>query len=241
MIPSPHNFFSAARSVSLSTSDRERIRRRLTEFMAGHPLSTSAPWWRTLRWAVGGACAIILMVTAGLAAAANGSIPGDTLYPIKVGLTEPLRGAVALTPSAKAETSVELLHHRLTEAETVVERQGALSAAQEDMEERVNAAAAAVKRQVDGLERRQLSSATKQVKDHISDCLQKHQQSLKQKVKEHPTQRQAAERLLKNVDEQEKLLLERQDDRPKNEPAAVKSDSAQTSSGRSNDDSGNKD
>ena len=63
--------------------------------------------------------ALIFMFTGGTAYAAQGALPGDPLYPIKVGVTEPLQGALATTPQAKAEWSVELAQRRLQEASTL--------------------------------------------------------------------------------------------------------------------------
>ena len=51
--------------------------------------------------------------------AAENTMPGDILYPIKTNVNEVVRGVVALTPKAKAEWEVRLVERRLNEVERV--------------------------------------------------------------------------------------------------------------------------
>lgn len=60
---------------------------------------------------------IIVVTGGGVASAAEGAIPGDVLYPIKIALTEKIRTALATTPKAKAKLHVQLANERLKEAE----------------------------------------------------------------------------------------------------------------------------
>jgi hypothetical protein len=60
--------------------------------------------------------ALILLVGAGTAFAAEGSLPGDLLYPIKVSVNEKVLTGIALSPKARAITEARLLERRLEEA-----------------------------------------------------------------------------------------------------------------------------
>lgn len=65
---------------------------------------------------------IALMVTAGgTSFAAQNAVPGELLYPVKIGLNENLRGAVAFDANAKAELHAALLAERLEEAQTLAD------------------------------------------------------------------------------------------------------------------------
>lgn len=67
--------------------------------------------------------AIILVLSlmgGGVSYAAEGSVPGDLLYPIKVRLNEEVRSAVAFTPRAKAEWAVRRTERRLEEAQELL-------------------------------------------------------------------------------------------------------------------------
>ncbi len=67
---------------------------------------------------------IVIVISAGNSAvlASRNTLPGDTLYPIKVNMVEPIRVAFAPTPRIKAEIQTELVQSRLQEAETLAAR-----------------------------------------------------------------------------------------------------------------------
>jgi len=51
--------------------------------------------------------------------AAENTVPGDALFPVKVYVNESVRGAVAVTPKAKADWEVKLVERRLEEVEKI--------------------------------------------------------------------------------------------------------------------------
>ncbi len=59
--------------------------------------------------------AVLLIATGGTSLAAESSLPGDLLYPIKIGLNEQVRGLTAVTPEAKAKFALEVTDRRLKE------------------------------------------------------------------------------------------------------------------------------
>lgn len=65
------------------------------------------------------AVVLIFGLTAGTAFAAEGALPGDTLYPIKVHVTEEVRSVLATTPKAQADWGIERTSRRLEEASTL--------------------------------------------------------------------------------------------------------------------------
>ena len=54
--------------------------------------------------------------------AAEKSLPGDVLYPIKIYVNEPVKAATKVTPKAKVRFEEEKVIKRLTEVETLVEK-----------------------------------------------------------------------------------------------------------------------
>ncbi|MDP3953781.1 MAG: DUF5667 domain-containing protein [bacterium] len=59
--------------------------------------------------------ALMLTFTGGTALAANGSLPGDFLYPVKVNFNEKVRGALAFSGEAEANFQSEMAARRLEE------------------------------------------------------------------------------------------------------------------------------
>ena len=68
--------------------------------------------------------AVVLVVFAGggTAAAAQGALPGDVLYPVKISVNEAVEAALATTPVARAEVSVKHTVRRVEEAEVLAAR-----------------------------------------------------------------------------------------------------------------------
>ncbi len=73
---------------------------------------------------------ILICSGTGVAFAAQGSVPGDILYPVKIDVTEPLQEALAFSPAAKAALAVSFANERLQEGEMLA-KTGQLNSAKE--------------------------------------------------------------------------------------------------------------
>src|SRR3989344_5538093 len=102
-------FMDSAPRIRLASEAARRIREILIVHMRANPVATKpiqspyhsfftilSPLTSTLRMPAM-ALALILVVTIGgaTAFAAAGTLPGDTLYPVKVNVIEPVRGRMA--------------------------------------------------------------------------------------------------------------------------------------------------
>ncbi|MDO8575741.1 MAG: DUF5667 domain-containing protein, partial [bacterium] len=65
------------------------------------------------------AAVLVLVVGGGTAAPAEGALPGDILYPVKVHVNEEMRATLTVSPKAKAEWAVDRAGRRLEEAATL--------------------------------------------------------------------------------------------------------------------------
>lgn len=130
-----NDIFERLRNESLTASEKTSMRNELVHFMSEHPAraplriraqdtlsslgeylaSGSYTRFRVLSMAF----AVVLFIGIGTSYAAEASLPGDPLYGIKIGLTEPLRGALAVSQAAKAQWNAELVSRRLAEAESL--------------------------------------------------------------------------------------------------------------------------
>lgn len=61
--------------------------------------------------------ALTIAIGGGFSAAAENSLPGDILFPVKIKVNEEVRSAVAITPKAKAKWEIKIVERRLEEAE----------------------------------------------------------------------------------------------------------------------------
>ncbi len=70
---------------------------------------------------------VVVFASAGTAQAAQGALPGDLLYPIKININERVEVALAATPKTKANVEATIAQRRVQEA-LVLEEQGRLDA-----------------------------------------------------------------------------------------------------------------
>lgn len=88
-----------------------------------------SPWniytvrsWIHIHKTVSVAVAIIIIISlggGGVVSASERSLPGDTLYPVKVSVVEPVKVALRTSPEAKAIVQSNLVNKRLEEVETL--------------------------------------------------------------------------------------------------------------------------
>ena len=126
---------SAAHDARMDDAAKMQTRALLQEYMQMRPIRAAQdnagrnasvpPHTRTIfifeRMYAVPVTAVVLVfgLTAGTAFAAEGTLPGDLLYPVKVHVIEEARTALAITPEAKADWQVERAGKRLEEASTL--------------------------------------------------------------------------------------------------------------------------
>lgn len=120
--------FEAARSIRLTDEERSRALAALRARMRSesprkeHLIASVAAFLSSLRFAPALAAFLVLILGtgAGVSLAAEYALPGDTLYPVKIHVTEPLRMSLRFTALARATYEAEIIERRLLEAEQLV-------------------------------------------------------------------------------------------------------------------------
>ena len=113
---------------TLTREEKSLMRKRLANFMQANPPRTARSFsfvslllvfkqYRTALAALG-----IIVLTGGTAFAAQDTLPGDSLYPVKVRVTERIESAFALTPQSVAAVEAKHALTRLEEAEELVQQ-----------------------------------------------------------------------------------------------------------------------
>src|SRR3989338_6446139 len=116
-------FFNKAKRASLSSLEREEMRGDLEQFISEHPVRNTGAA-RLIRQGRSKfsiptimelfslkslihnlkpmtiALIIALLIGGGTSFAAEGAVPGDVLYPVKVNINEEIRGVVAFSDTA---------------------------------------------------------------------------------------------------------------------------------------------
>lgn len=118
------------RSAQLTAHEKTLIRGQLQAYMREHP--ARAPFvvrWLDIfafaahasvlrpRFQLAAAALVLVFAVGGTSYAAERSLPGDPLYAVKIHMNEPIQGALAISPEAKAQWNAQLAARRLEEAE----------------------------------------------------------------------------------------------------------------------------
>ncbi|HSD12017.1 MAG TPA: DUF5667 domain-containing protein [Patescibacteria group bacterium] len=127
------NLIKEARGIALTADEKAAGRDMLEQYMLLTPVRVqAAPAKRRSAFfapaLIGKTASVFSLVlglmlsSAGISYAAEGALPGDALYPVKVSVNEELRAALAPTPEAKASWEAERAERRLAEAETLAKK-----------------------------------------------------------------------------------------------------------------------
>ncbi|MBY0111148.1 hypothetical protein K2Y00_04075 [Patescibacteria group bacterium] len=104
--------------------------------------------------------AVITAGTGSVAAAAEGAVPGDTMYAVKVHFNERVATLTALTPSSRAAVATSHAERRLEEAEVLVARGELNETVAMELSERFSKSAEEAIIHIDGLTNKDLEEAT---------------------------------------------------------------------------------
>ncbi len=124
------------KTIEMTNDEKMRIRTHLLSIMnknatpvSSYSSAIPSPWFHSFlaRGMVLAAIVVVISGT-GIVFASAKSLPGDTLYPIKVSIAENIRGAVIVDAASKAKWNGELIERRLTEIATL-KKQNALTSA----------------------------------------------------------------------------------------------------------------
>lgn len=130
--------FSAAKEVRLDPRESSRMRSVLAAKIRGagierdttrRPMARGVSFFTLFLRPVPAMLliAVFIISGSGISFAAEGALPGDLLYPVKVTVNEEIRARLAFSDEAKTEWEAARVERRLEEAETLVE-QGRLDA-----------------------------------------------------------------------------------------------------------------
>ena len=122
-----NKFIGDAKNISLSKEEKTRMREHLLVYMKEYPATErqhiterSLKWFESLTLMLKPMPLILilaLLIGGGTSYAAEGALPGDALYAVKVNVNEEVRGWLAASDQDKASWEAKRADRRLTEAE----------------------------------------------------------------------------------------------------------------------------
>lgn len=123
---------------------------------------------------------LLILFTAGggISYAAEGSLPGDTLYPVKVHVNEKVQSALALSDESEARLQTRLVERRLHEAESLAENNELNEERKDALELRINEHGEIFEKHAHDLEVSGKSDVALGVRERLSNALLAHQDIL---------------------------------------------------------------
>jgi hypothetical protein len=117
------NLIKEAKKIQLKLEDKTRVRERLYHFMEQNPLPQTVPMTALFRkYAVAFTALIIILGVSGVSVAAEGTTPGNMLYPIKQ-MNEKIASSLIFSEKAKLRWEMRKVERRLEEAEKLAAKE----------------------------------------------------------------------------------------------------------------------
>ncbi|MEK7636402.1 MAG: DUF5667 domain-containing protein [Patescibacteria group bacterium] len=118
-----HEIIQQAKNISLAENERARVRNELRIYMHAYrpPIRVALRDQLFAFFAIHRTVPLVLIASmlsgAGIAFGAEGTLPGDILYPVKINVNEEIRGLLKFSPKSRVEWETKLATKRLEESE----------------------------------------------------------------------------------------------------------------------------
>lgn len=199
-------FKQDATSVSLEASQKQTSREEIVQFMKQHPIdsATGTSLWQTLfapkRLGLVAALTLLVIVsTGGITYAAEHTLPGDVLYPVKLHVNEEVKAMVSLTPEARASWETRRTERRLEEAATLASTGKLTTTTQATIAKLVTRHATRVRNAAATLANKGDITAAAELNSHLETILTVHETVLEHMTEESPERSQNKDTLLSQI------------------------------------------
>lgn len=216
------NIFNKTEQVKLSSIEKEGMRAGLELFSIKHPVRNADTTRLLLQersksyisafveililkplisklQPMAIALIIALLIGGGTSFAAEGALPGDVLYPLKVSVNEEVRSFVAISNEAQAKWDARRAERRLEEAEKLAVEGRLNTETRADIESRFESHAEAFRARAEKIEAKQDIETSFEVHSNFEASLKAHEQVLTQIASEKTSVRGEVESLLIEV------------------------------------------
>lgn len=195
--------FEKTRTLSLTDDERAVVRERVVSFIKNNP-ARNAVAAHHLEWMVAllhqpiplkfkytMPILLILALLAsggGVSYAAQNSLPGDVLYPVKVDVNERIAGAFQFGTQARARWNADLAQTRLQEAEQLAAQNKLTPQLQAQIATRLEKAVAAAEKNIAQLQKKNNEATAAQIDNDLETALQVHAAILARLAERHQTE-----------------------------------------------------
>ncbi|TAK57722.1 hypothetical protein EPO17_01190 [Patescibacteria group bacterium] len=190
-----HHGFHKKHRVALNKQEKDFLLTHLARFMEENPMSKDVlpgsikeHWYTHIlshlsppfayQNLVPALAVLFLMLTGVVGAAAQDTLPGDALYPVKIHLNEKLKSFISIGPESQARVQAEFAERRMQEVEKLAETNMLTPEIEASVKSDFNAHIQAVNKNVEILESSGDAKAGKKVHAELKESLHVHKNKL---------------------------------------------------------------
>lgn len=179
------------KKITLSSREKESAKANILNFIRLHPVSKPDTSRLLSKWSFFSlfnlnskpmpaflGILLVLASSGGISFAAEGALPGDLLYPVKVGINEEVRAAVSFSAEAKANWDARRLERRLEEAEELAHKKEFSAEVRSKIEENFEAHAERVERRIADFESKGEVQSAADLSSNFETSLSAHEKIL---------------------------------------------------------------
>lgn len=194
-----HKLIQSAKQIELSSEKKGIIRARVESFIELTPITQTVskpikspftPRISISYFSKAISFALIVLIAGGstISYASEDTLPGDTLYTVKVNVKEPLEQKLALTPQAKLEVKTKQVEKRLTEAQTLLQKNDTSPEKHKEVEVRVEKQVEEIAQTISELQEKGDVETILSATSKLQPVLKAHQEALQKEVNEPSTE-----------------------------------------------------
>jgi len=194
-----NKLIQSAKQIELSSEKKGIIRARLESFIELTPITQTvskpitSPFSSRISisyFSKAISFALIVLIAGGstISYASEDTLPGDTLYTVKVNVKEPLEQKLALTPQAKLEVKTKQVEKRLTEAQTLLQKNDTTPEKHKEVEVRVEKQVEEIAQTITKLQEKGDVETILSATSKLQPVLKAHKEALQKEVDESSTE-----------------------------------------------------
>ena len=191
--------FKKGQEIRLNPSEKEKMRDFVISYARRNTKRQTFSIFSVLRSVPAILSFVIIFGGIGISFAAERALPGDILYPVKVGVNEEARGLVAISDEKKVKWLATVAERRIEETEMLVKENRFDSASKEKIEKNFGENTKKLEEKLRSIAEKNDSERAEEVSRNLEDALERHEEVLKELSEERSESREEINSVLGNV------------------------------------------
>jgi hypothetical protein len=188
-----------ARKIFLDKDEKSAIRNILISYSRKSPFIFT--FINKRRILVSALVILLLILGGGTSYAAERSLPGDILYPIKVNVNEKIAGLAALTPEARVKFEAKIIEKRLEEADKLAQKGNLNKDTKEKVEKGFEKASVELNKNLIKLIDKKDFDNISEINSVLDATFNSHQKSLGEKAKKNAISKSNIDSIMEKIQE----------------------------------------